>query len=198
MKDVKFPLDITFKIGTLSNDFVITDANQHTLAYVRQKMFKFVDDISVFSDDSKSQLNYRIKANKWIDFSASYLFSDNLDAEMGRVGRKGMASLWKAKYEIFDKNSVQDFEIREENPWAKVGDTLLGEIPILSLLTGYLFHPKYKVSRPDGTIVVRLTKEPSMIGRKFKVEKLAEINEDETERIMLSLMMMILLERRRG
>ncbi len=198
MKNAQFPLNLTFKIGTLSNDFVVSDVKEQTIAYVRQKMFKFVDDISVFSDDSRAQLDYKIKANKWIDFSASYIFSDNLDYEFGRVARKGMASLWKAKYLVCDNESQNDFIIQEENPWAKVFDTLLGEVPVLGILTGYLFHPKYKVSRPDGTIVVRITKEPSMFGRKFKVEKLAEITENEQERILLSVMMMIILERRRG
>ncbi|MGV3632469.1 MAG: hypothetical protein ACO1O6_14775 [Bacteroidota bacterium] len=193
-----YPLEIQFKIGTLANDFSITDASGRGIAYVRQKMFKFIDDISVFSDESRTDLIYRIKANKWIDFSASYIFTDNVDYEIGRVARKGMASLWRAKYEVFNKEQVNDFLIQEENAWAKVGDALFGEIPVLGLLTGYLFHPKYKVARPDGTIVARLKKEPSFFGRKFSVEKLADFDENEEERILLSLMMMILLERRRG
>ncbi|MCE3296208.1 MAG: hypothetical protein K0R65_1922 [Crocinitomicaceae bacterium] len=199
MKNNLYPLQLEFKIGTLANDFSITDASGRGIAYVRQKMFKFIDDISVFSDENRNDLIYRIKANKWIDFSASYQFTDNVDYEIGRVARRGMASLWRAKYEVFNKEQVNDFLVQEENAWAKVGDTLFGEIPILGLLTGYLFHPKYAVKRvSDGTIVARLKKEPSFFGRKFSVEKLAEITENEEERILLSLMMMILLERRRG
>lgn len=198
MKNIHYPLQIQFKIGTLANDFSIIDASGRGIAYVRQKMFKFIDDISVYSDESRLDLIYRIKANKWIDFSASYIFSDNIDYEIGRVARKGMASMWRAKYEIYNKDQVNDFVIREENAWAKVGDAVFGEIPVVGLLTGYLFHPKYKVERPDGTVVARLKKEPSFFGRKFSVEKLADFDENEEERILLSLMMMILLERRRG
>ena len=39
-KEFDFPIDFRFKLGTISNDFVATDANGRTLAYVRQKMFK--------------------------------------------------------------------------------------------------------------------------------------------------------------
>lgn len=66
------------------------------------------------------------------------------------------------------------------------------------MLTGYFFNPSYNVVRPNGEIVAKLKKEPSFFGRRFKVEKLMELQEIEEERILLSLMMMILLERRRG
>ena len=74
----------------------------------------------------------------------------------------------------------------------------MGEIPVLGMLTGYFFNPSYNVRRPDGTLIAILKKEASFVGRRFKVEKHADVNENEEERILLGLMMMILLERRRG
>ena len=41
MQDFNFPLDFTFNIGTLANDFTAVDASNKTVAYVKQKMFKF-------------------------------------------------------------------------------------------------------------------------------------------------------------
>jgi hypothetical protein len=75
---------------------------------------------------------------------------------------------------------------------------MLGEVPLLGFLTGYFFHPSYCVARPDETKVVRLRKIASFWGRKFVIDKLAEFEKGEEERILLGLMMMILLERRRG
>jgi hypothetical protein len=161
-------------------------------------MFKFVDEIQVFGNESKSELRYTISANKWLDFSASYAFTDTFGSEVGRVVRKGWASLWKARYEIYDNATRQDFLIQEENGWIKVADAVLGETPVLGLLTGYLFNPSYRVIRPDGTLVARMTKEASLLGRQFKVEKLGEFNTNEEQRLILGLMMMIILERRRG
>jgi uncharacterized protein YxjI len=198
MNLIQFPLQLTFNIGTFSNDFVAKDINGSTIAYVREKMLKLIDEVQVFADESRTQQNYTIKANQWLDFSASYQFTDYNGLGIGSIARKGWASLWKANYEIFDEQQQKDLFVNEENPLAKVFDSLLGEVPILGMLTGYFFHPAYSVSRPDGTIVARLVKESSFFGRKFTIEKLNNFEKGEEERILLGLMMMILLERRRG
>lgn len=198
MKNLLFPLHFQFKVTTLSNDFIATDAEGKTIAYVRQKMLRLKEEVNVFKNESRSEQAFVIKANQWIDFSATYTFFDDMGREVGRIARKGWSSLWRARYEIFDQDQRQDLLIREENVWAKVMDGLMGEIPILNFFTGYFFHPSYLVSRPDGTLVARLKKQPSFWGRKFKVEKLGEFEEGEEDRLVLGLMMMILLERRRG
>lgn len=199
MSHFKYPLKFTFKISTFSNDFVIKDADENTLFFVRQKLFKFIEEVAVYKDENKAQQLYTINANKWIDFSAAYTFTDNnMGSTIGSVARKGWASLWKAHYEILDVNKTADFTIREENAWVKVADALLDSIPILGILTGYLFNPSYIVTRKNGEVVTRLRKEPSFFGRRFSVVKLGELQGNEEERVILSLMMMVLLERRRG
>ncbi|WP_421795068.1 hypothetical protein [Haliscomenobacter sp.] len=198
MKNIQFPVQFTFKIGTLSNDFLVEDAMGNDIGYVRQKMLKMVDEVVVYDNDLKSNILFTIKANKWIDFSATYTFTNHLGQEIGRIGRKGWASIWKARYEIFDEKANQDLLIQEENGWIKVADAVLSEIPILGLFTGYLFNPSYIVTRPDGTEVIRLKKQPSLVGRRFLLEKLNNFEPGEEERVILGLMMMILMERRRG
>jgi uncharacterized protein YxjI len=198
MKDLLFPLTFDFKVTTFSNDFTVKDGNGETIHYVEQKMFKLVEDVSVFNNENMTELLYSIKANKWIDFSAAYNFTDSSGKEIGRVARKGWASIWKARYEIFDENQQQDLSIHEENGWIKVADSVLGQLPVVGLLTGYFFNPSYIIQRPDGTAVARLKKEKSFFGRTFSVTKLSEFQTGEEERLVLGLMMMILLERRRG
>jgi hypothetical protein len=198
VNDYNFPLSLTFKVATIANDFVVKDANGTTISYVKQKMFKLIEDVSVFTNESQTSLLFKINANKWIDFSATYVFTNNVGAEIGRVARKGWSSLWKSRYEIYDENQKQDLVIQEENGWIKILDNLFSQIPLLGIFTGYVFNPSYSVTRPDGTMVARLKKNPSFFGRHFSVDKLAEFELGEEERIVLSLMMMILLERRRG
>ena len=198
MKNIQFPVQFTFKIGTLSNDFLVEDAMGNDIGYVRQKMLKMIDEVVVYDNDLKSNILFTIKANKWIDFSATYTFTNHLGQEIGRIGRKGWASIWKARYEIFDEKANQDLLIQEENGWIKVADAILSEIPILGLFTGYLFNPSYMVTRPDGTEVIRLKKQASLVGRRFLLEKLNNFEPGEEERVILGLMMMILMERRRG
>lgn len=198
MKEFIFPISLNFKISSLANDFTATDSVGNTVAYVRQKMFKLKEDISVYSDESRSQENYKIKADKWLDFSAAYQFTDSSGKEVGKIVRKGWASIWKAHYELVDQFQNSQFTIREANAWVKVWDSLLGEIPIIGMLTGYFFNPSYQVTDQDGAIVAILKKEPSFFGRKFTLSKEQEFDTDDSERIILGLMMLVLLERRKG
>lgn len=198
MQDIKFPVQFQFKISSLANDFRATDATGRTIAYVRQKMFKLKEDILVYNDESKSKVNYRIQADRWLDFSAAYTFYDESRAELGKIARKGWRSLWKATYQIIDQFQNQQYSISEENGWTKVFDSVLGEIPLLNFFTGYLFNPSYIVSNMDNRPVMRLKKMPSFFGRNFEITQLGDIDSDDDDRIMLGLMMMILLERRRG
>ena len=199
MQDIAYPLTLTFNIATLANDFTATDAHGRVVAYVRQKMLKLKEDIQVYSDESRSRVLYNIRADRWLDWSAAYAFSDEGGRQFGKVARKGWRSLWKAEYEIVDQHDQGRYRIQEENGWIKVLDGLVGEIPFLGYFTGYFLNPSYVVTDHRGQEVARLTKEASFWGRRFIVEKLSPFaGEDDDDRVMLGLMMMILLERRRG
>ena len=195
---MQFPLNFTFKITSIANDFRVNDATGAEVAFVRQKLFKLKEEIQVFNNESRSELNFTIKANKWLDFSASYVFFDRQGREIGRIVRRGWKSLWKSTYDIYDENQQQDFSVHEENPFVKVFDGIFGDLPIIGMFTGYFFNPTYLVTRPDGTAIARLSKEKSFFGHRFSVNKLTEFESGEENRILLGLMMMILLERQRG
>lgn len=199
ISEFQYPLEFTFKIGTMSNDFVAKDATGKTLVYVRQKMFKLKEAIQVFATEKKQEVLFTINADRIIDFNASYAFKNADGQLLGQIGRKGARSILKAHYEVYDNDKNQEFVIQEENPWAKFWDALIGELPIIGMFTGYMFNPKYGVKRPGSEEpVIRLSKEKSFTGRRFKVEKLGELEPGEDERVILGLMMMSLLERRRG
>lgn len=199
IKELDFPLDFLFKITTLSNDFLVKDRNQNVRAYVRQKMFRLKENVLVYSDESKKNELYQIKADRWIDFNALYSILDVASNEpLGSIGRKGMKSFWKASYSIFNTEKQVVFEVKEENPWAKVGDSVLGELPVISFFTGYLFHPKYGIKNANGELFARLSKVQSFFGRKFKLEQIGELSSEDKTLVMLSVMMMVLIERQRG
>lgn len=198
MQNLQFPLQFEFKIGTLANDFTATDARGNIVAYVRQKLFKLKEDISIYADESRSQENYRIKADRWLDFSAAYSFLDANGNEFGKIARKGWRSLWKAHYDIIDQQGNLQYQVQEEEPWIKVMDGLFSEIPLVGPFMAYLFNPSYIVSDQQGEAIVRLKKQPSFFGRRFEIEQIGTMDQDDDDRIMLGLMMMILLERRRG
>lgn len=199
LKNLNYPLDFKFKITTLASDFNITDRNGNYVAYVRQKMFRLKEDVIVFSDESRTKELFNIKANQWIDFNASYMMTDLLTGKkFGSLARKGVRSIWKARYDIIDEKDKPIYQINEDNGWIKVFDSFVGEIPILGMLTGYFLNPSYTVVDNAGKAYFRLKKMPSLIGRRFQLEKLIDIDDEDESLVILSFLMMVLLERARG
>ena len=198
MENLNYPLTIKFKFGVINPQFSVVDVNGTPVAYVKQKAFKLKEDISVFRSEAQADLRFKIVADRWLDYNASYSFSDASGTDKGRLVRKGRKSLWKAEYELNDENGQPDLVIREANGWTKVADALFGEIPVLGMLTGLLFNPSYNITRPDGTLVGIFHKKPDLVSRSFELEKKTTFEEGEETRIVLGTMMMVLLERTRG
>jgi hypothetical protein len=198
---LQYPLNLTFKIWTWAPNKVSVTDNQGSLIFmVRQKAFRLKEAITVYGDEQEATSLYHMKADRIIDFSARYNFTDNDGAVIGGVKRKGLKSFWSAHYNIFDGGTDETpiFTIQEDNPWVKVGDALLSEIPIVGLFSGYFFNPTYSVKRPDGNVVMRLAKTPGFLSRHFTIKKVDQMTELEETQSVLSMLMMILLERRRG
>lgn len=195
---MNYPLSLSFKLLALASQIYMRDANGNLIGYVKQKLLKLKEDINVFADEGQTQHLFNIKADRILDFSANYRFTNSQGNALGSIRRKGMRSIWKANYEIFDAAGNQVLQINEENGWVKVGDALLGELPIIGIFTGYLFNPSYIVSRIDGSPVARLKKQPAFFEGKFNLEPQIQLSGNEETLVLLGVLMMTLLERRRG
>ncbi|WPO83595.1 hypothetical protein SD427_04465 [Chryseobacterium sp. JJR-5R] len=199
LNNLNYPLDFKFKITTLASDFNITDKNGNYVAYVRQKMFKLKEDVIVFNDESKTKELFRIQANQWIDFNASYSIKDAINTKnFGRLARKGMRSFWKSTYDVLDAADAPKFTITEDNAWTKFLDGMVSEIPVIGMFTGYFLNPAYTVRGMDGKEYFKLKKMPSFFGRMFQLDRLIDIDDEHESLVILSLLMMTLLERARG
>ncbi|HEY9750194.1 MAG TPA: hypothetical protein V6C63_16035 [Allocoleopsis sp.] len=194
---MQYPLTLTFKLWSLAPQLTLQDGTGETIFCIRQKLFKLKEVIGVFADLQRTQLKYEIKADRIIDFSARYNFLDTNGQTIGAVKRRGMKSLWRAHYDIYDGDTVI-FNISEQNPWVKVMDTLFAEIPIVGLFTGYVFNPTYVVNRANGNAVMYLEKRPAFLSRIFTIKQVDQLSGNEEAQVLLSLVMMLLLERNRG
>lgn len=194
---MNYPIELSFKLLALASQIYVRDAQGNLVFYVKQKLFKLKEAITVFADEGQTQPLYTINADRVLDFSARYHFAVMNGAPFGSVKRQGMKSIWKARYDIMDGENVV-MTIQEENGWVKVVDALVGEIPIVGMFTGYIFNPTYLVARPDGTPVMRITKQPAFFESKFKLEQIGQFHPQEELRMTLGVLMMLLLERSRG
>ena len=195
---MNYPLQLSFKILAIAKQLSVVDSTGRLVFYVKQKAFKLKEAVTVFADEAQTQALYTINADRVLDFSARYHFTDaRTSSTLGSVKRQGMKSLWRSRYDIMEGEQVV-MTSQEANPWAKVFDSLLGEVPVLGMFTGFFFHPAYNVLRPNGAAVMRLVKEPAFFEGKFKLESLGPMQEREEVLALLSLLMMVLLERARG
>lgn len=195
---MEYPLQLSFKLIALARQLSVRDARGQLVFYVKQKAFKLKESVTVFADEGQTLPLYTMQADRVLDFSARYNFADAGGNRLGSVRRRGMRSIWKAHYEVCDETDRVVAEIREENAWTKVFDSLLGEVPVVGMFTGYLFHPAYLVTRGGSEVVMRLAKQPAFFEGKFTVEKMGQLDQREETRALLALLMTILLERGRG
>ncbi|NNE00167.1 MAG: hypothetical protein HKN47_22840 [Pirellulaceae bacterium] len=194
---MQYPIELRFKLLAFGQRITATDASGNVLMFIKQKMFKLKEKVEIFSDVNQSSVIFRIEADRVIDWSASYNFTDAEGNDWGAVRRKGMRSLWSAHYEVMQNGEI-DMTISEESPMKKIMESILSEIPLVGFAATYLINPSYIVRRPDGAELLRLTKLPAVWEGKFKLEKLSEIPEDDELRSLMALIMLVLLERRRG
>ena len=197
---MQYPLTLSFKIVALAPQIFVRDAAGREVLYVKQKLLKLKEKVRVFSDSSQSQQIYEINADRWLDWSARYTFTDPMGVTVGAVQRMGMRSLWKATYQIMDATGQPILVIEEANPWAKVLDGFLGEIPIIGIFTGYFIHPKYDVNRAgSGQPALHVSKHRSFLESRFEIENTGgPLVPHEEVPAVLGLLMMVLLERQRG
>src|SRR5512136_2898903 len=99
---MQYPLELSFKIMALSPQIAVSDATGQLQFYVKQKLFKLKEAVTVFADEAQSMPLYEIKADRMLDFSARYRFTDPGGQEVGSVKRQGMKSLWSVRYDVLD------------------------------------------------------------------------------------------------
>jgi uncharacterized protein YxjI len=193
-----YPLTLTFKVITLGPQITVTDASGRVVMFVKMKFMKLKEEVTIYADVQQTQKLFSINADRIIDFSARYSFTDSRGMSLGAIRRQGMKSLWRARYDIFEVGETPVMNIEEESVATRFADGCLTSIPIVGMFAGYFFHPAFLVSRPDGNVVMRIQKQPAFFEGKFTIEKLAAVSDLEENRVLLSMLMMTLLERQRG
>jgi len=195
---VSYPLTLRFKRIALARQLSVEDAGGQLLMYVKQKAFKLREAITVFADREQTRPLYYINADRVIDFSATYQITDAANTRLGSVRQQGMRSLWRARFTI-SRDGAPVFELKEENPWSRVGDQFFGEIPIIGLFAGYVFNPRYLISTAEGAEVLRVTKKPAFLEGLFEMTRLPTPLSADNERLLLiGAVAIIVLEKNRG
>lgn len=194
---LNFPINLAFRVVALSNQFELIDSQGKCIGYVKQPWTKFKEAVTVWQDDTMETPLYTLKADRILDIAAHYAIATAKGEAIGTLVRKGLKSFVKATYEL-NLNRGEQWLWQEVNPWSKVFNHLLDSIPIVSLLSSFLFHPRYEVQNASGTPVLALQKKAAWFERKFEIQLLTPLNAADEEAALLSAIMVVLLESHRG
>lgn len=192
---MNFPLNLKFKIFAFTSQIYVYDSKNYLIQYIKQKLFKLKEEVIIYSDEKQTRPIYKINADRILDFSAEYYFTNIRGDKLGSIKRKGLKSIWSVQYHVFDAEKNEIYFIKEANPWIKVLDSLVGEIPIINLFLGYFLNPEYLIY--SNNLKYKIKKSRSFFESNFELIKLDQ-NSSNEELVILSTMMLVLLERNRG
>jgi len=197
---MKYPLNLKCKIIAISPQIYVTDSDENSVLYVKQKFLKLKEHVELFTDDTKEKKLCDIKTNNIIDLAALYEFTDDQNNNFGAIRRKGLKSFLRASFEIYPNSAdtTPEFKISEKSVFTRILDGLFGHIPIIGFLTGYVANPSYLVTDNSGNTVMELIKQPALWEGKFTIESRSELSAQQQTRILVGLIMMVLLEGKRG
>ena len=130
----------------IGSDFRIYDSSNIEVLFGHQKAFKLKEDITIFTNESKSFPVIQIKARNFIDFSSAYDFYDVVSGEMlGSVRRKGFKSLLKDEWVILNPQTDEQIGLIQED------DVFLA---LIRRLIFSIIPQKFQVSI-EGEVVAR-------------------------------------------
>jgi len=133
-----------FKIAGAS--FTVTDDSGAMVGFCKQKAFKLREDIRVFTDESQSDLLLAMKTDTIIDFSASYDITLADGSKIASLRRKGMKSLFRDSWQVFDAEGNEIAKIEEDS-------VMLGLLRRGHEILASLIPQTFNVVTTDGRLV---------------------------------------------
>lgn len=205
LQNVTFPVQMEFRLS-VRTEIRVTDAHGQLLAVVKEKLFSVRDEVRIYADEAKRQQLYSIKAKGFLagamDWKAQRLIVAENGRPVGALGSQGVRTLWGAAYDLTDGQGQARYTIRDDKPWMSLVENAVDAIPFvgnfLALGFDYLVNPTYTVRDTAGTEVARISKNRSLLSRRFTVRELRPIAGPDAELLLTGLIQLVLRERDRG
>jgi len=118
--------------------------------FVRQKAFKFKEDIRFYTDKNMSVELLRIKARHRFDPRASYDVTDADGKKIGAIQKVFGASMFRSTYRIMDAENQELATAREANLGVALARRLVTVVPYLENFANFLPIPYHFVFERNG------------------------------------------------
>lgn len=119
--------------------------------FVRQRPFKFKEDIRFYADDSRSTELMRIKARHRFDPRARYDIVSGDGTPIGAIQKVFGASLLRSTYRLYDAEGNEVATTMERSLAVALVRRLIGFVPYLENVANWLPIPYHFVFERDGS-----------------------------------------------
>lgn len=178
------------KVLTIGRKYYIENDSGQGMGFCKQKMFKLKEDIRIFTDENMTSELLLIKQQQILDFSGTFAVTDSTTGQLiGYVGRKGMKSIIRDTWKIFDTSSNEIATVEERS----------GLLAILRRLSNIakMIPKKYDMTH-NGSPVAEILQKFQIIGDTWTVTIQPNTNVDRRLIVSAALMMDIIEQMRGG
>src|SRR5690606_40743781 len=94
--------------------FHVYDPQKQLVGYCKQKAFRIREDLRVYTDDSLSTELFRITTRSILEIAGTYQVLDPQGTPMGALKRKGLKSMIRDEWIVYDEKGQEVGMIRED------------------------------------------------------------------------------------
>jgi uncharacterized protein YxjI len=127
------------------------DTKGEQIAFVEQKRFAFREAITVWTNDSKGEVLFNVKAEKILDIHGKFLVTDPSGNLIGYCRKAFGASLLRSTWEVYDSQDHLLFIVKERSQAMAVFRRVAQFIPYLTDFAPFL--PFNFIYEKEGRVV---------------------------------------------
>jgi len=156
-------------------------------AFVRQKPFKFKEDIRFYTDDSQSGELMRIKARQRFDPTARYDVVATDGTHIGYIQKVFGKSLLRSTYTLYDSGGHEVASVTEQNLAVALIRRLVGFLPYIGNYADWLPIPYNFVFLRDGAEVGTHRRQLWKLNDRYTIDLSPDVNRSIDRRLALAI-----------
>jgi uncharacterized protein YxjI len=186
----RFILQQQFRLVVNQYEFSLPGPNDtpgRVFCFVRQKMFKFKEDVQFFTDETKTIELMRIKARQRFDPTATYDVTNPDGTKIGGFQKVFGTSLFRSTYRLFDEAGKEVATATEQNLAVAILRRLVAFIPNIGGLANWLPIPYHFVFLRDEHVLGHHRRQLWKFRDTYTLDLTADPNRSLDRRLVLAI-----------
>jgi uncharacterized protein YxjI len=178
-----------FKI--FGDSFHIYGEDGELVGYCRMKALRLREDLRFYTDESRETELFSMRARSILDFSTTYDVAFPSGEGLGSLRRKGMRSILRDEWMLFDEAGLQIGRVIEDSSGAAMVRRV---VPLMAMLMPQRFH----LEDADGGVVAVFRTHFNPFVYRLGVRVLRDDNQIDDLLILASACLIAAIEGRQG